>query len=332
MILFDNSWSGRGGIGRFSDEISSRLLVKKVYITNKPASLLASIFISFYLAVRANKSLLFLPGFVPPLFFSRKYVFVIHDLNHLDRAENSSCAKKIFYNYVIKRGVYSSAAVLTVSEFSRNRIIEWSGVDANKVINVGNGVDKVFNTAVSPFEPGYPYLLCVSNRKLHKNEPMLINAFSQANVDRKIKLIMTGETTPELERLLISLDISKRIVFVGKVKDSELPGLYKGSLGLLFPSLYEGFGLPVVEAMACGVPVLTSNTTSLPEVAGDAALLVNPDSVDEISAGIERLVYDETLRAELIAKGLERAKLFSWDAVAARVQVILDEVTKAHGK
>ena len=143
---------------------------------------------------------------------------------------------------------------------------------------------------------------------------------------------MTGYPSEELSTLINEYQLSERVVFIGKVQEERLPSLYKGSLCLVFPSLYEGFGLPVVEAMACGIPVLTSNTTSLPEVAGDAAILVNPESVDEIKTGIEKLISDQALRANLIAKGLERAKRFSWDGVAARVQAVLDEVAERHEK
>ncbi|WP_280571300.1 glycosyltransferase family 1 protein, partial [Chromohalobacter sp. 296-RDG] len=112
--------------------------------------------------------------------------------------------------------------------------------------------------------------------------------------------------------------------FMGDVDERALPSLYKGARGLLFPSLYEGFGLPVLEAMACGTPVLTSNVTSLPEVAGDAALLVDPARIEEIASGIEQLENDKQLRAELIAKGLERVKGFTWDITARKVQEVLD--------
>lgn len=329
---FDARWVGLGGIGRFCSEILSRLdFLHPVYPLCAAASLFNPITISLAL-LKMKYSVFFSPGYIPPLFSRIPFIFTIHDLNHIDRSENSSFLKRLFYGFIIKSGCHRARYILTVSEFSRMRIIEWSGVSSDKVINVGNGVDDVFHPRVQAYQPGYPYLLCVSNRKLHKNEHRIIKAFFSANIPVSIKLVMTGSPTEELSDLINEYQLSERVVFIGKVREEELPSLYKGSLCLVFPSLYEGFGLPVVEAMACGIPVLTSNTTSLPEVAGDAALLVNPDSVDEISAGIERLVYDETLRAELIAKGLERAKLFSWDAVAARVQVILDEVTKAHGK
>ena len=333
-ILFDKSWFGFGGIGRFASSIYDRLSnndISCIFFLN-PTSLKMPILLSMSTFFHNKNSVLFLPGYIPPLLTKTPFVFTIHDLNHLDRNENSSLFKRLFYQFVIKPGCFKASFVLTVSEFSKNRIVEWSGISQDKVINVGNGVDDSFHPSVQPYQPGYEYLFCVSNRKLHKNEPRIIKAFFLANIPASIKLVMTGSPTEELSNLINEYQLSERVVFIGKVPEDDLPSLYKGSLCLVFPSLYEGFGLPVVEAMACGIPVLTSNTTSLPEVAGDAAILVNPESVDEIKTGIEKLVSDQALRENLIAKGLERAKLFSWDGVAARVQAVLDEVPVRHEK
>ena len=125
--------------------------------------------------------------------------------------------------------------------------------------------------------------------------------------------------------MIKELKITERVEFTGFIEDGDLPGLYTGALGLVFPSLYEGFGLPVVEAMASGIPVLTSNVASLPEIAGDAAILVDPTSTEKIKQGIEQLVNNQALRHQLIALGLERAKLYSWDKVAEKVNAVLQE-------
>ncbi|MDE9461690.1 glycosyltransferase family 4 protein [Xenorhabdus bovienii] len=314
-----------GGIGRFSDEIRKRLAGDILDIKKSRAF---SPFSSLIMSFTSNDSsrLFFLPGYIPPLFSRSQFVFTIHDLNHLDRPENSSFLKKVFYRFVIKRGCFTAKRIITVSEFSRDRIISWSAVPEDKIINVGNGVDDSFNMKVKPLTLEYPYLLCVSNRKLHKNEPSLIQAFAKANIDPAIKLLFTGNPTTELITLINELNLSERVIFHGFVDDSDLPSLYRGALGLLFPSLYEGFGLPVLEAMACGIPVLTSNVTSLPEVAGDAALLVDPYSVDDIAHKINQLVIDKDLRTMLIERGIARAKMFTWDKVAERVQNILEQV------
>ncbi|MGN5006710.1 glycosyltransferase family 4 protein [Aeromonas sp. 96A] len=332
MIIYsDFRWLNSGGIGTFLRAISKRIELVDLNVGGKMASFSSP----FGLLVSINKidaGVVFLAGYIPPLYSRVPYVFTLHDLNHIDRAENSSFFKKLFYHVFIRIGCYTSSSILTVSDFSKHRIVEWSGVSPDKVINVGNGVDPSYSYAVTPYQPGYRYLLCVGNRKKHKNELRVIQAFSQVIVPADVKLVFTGEATQELLDAIVHGNLNGKVIFLGKVPEDELPSVYRGALGLVFPSLYEGFGLPVVEAMACGVPVLTSNSTSLPEVAGDAALLVNPESVDEIRVGIERLVHDEALRTELIAKGLERAKLFSWDAVAARVQAVLDEVTSQYGK
>jgi len=333
MVYFDLRWLGRHGIGRFSSKLIARCEELKLTGFNlpiKPTSVFDFLLLSIRIAFK--QGVYFSPGYNAPIFGLSRYIFTIHDLNHIDLSYNSNHLKRLYYKIIIRRACRRCLKVLTVSEYSRGKIIEWSGVSPEKVTNVGNGVDEAFNSLVEPAKLGCRYFLCVSNRKLHKNEPLLIKAFAQAEIESGIKLVMTGAATQELTDLIVRLGMAERIIFAGRVKDSELPGLYKGSLGLLFPSLYEGFGLPVVEAMACGVPVLTSNTTSLPEVAGDAALLVDPESIDEIRTGIKRLVTDQALREELVAKGLERVKLFSWDAVAARVQAVLDEVADKYEK
>lgn len=324
----DYSWLNSGGIGTFLKEISCRIELFDLGVKGDKTSILSCLRISVS-SLKVKCGVLFIASYIPPLFSRVPYVFTIHDLNHLERCENSSFLKRLFYNTIIKNGCIRSAKIITVSEFSKNQIVNWCKVNPTKVINVGNGVSKIFNKDIVCHSPGYDYFLCVSNRKGHKNELRLIEAFSESSINYGIKLLLTGNPSPELIKFIKDLDVEDRIVFSGFVPDDKLPSYYRGSLGLLFPSFYEGFGLPVVEAMACGVPVLTSNTTSLPEVAGDAALLVNPESLDEIRSGIERLYFDQVLRSELIAKGFERAKSFSWDDVAQRVQAVLDEVAQS---
>ncbi|MFC3915076.1 glycosyltransferase family 4 protein [Pseudaeromonas sharmana] len=332
-VLFNANWIGNHGIGRFAAEIIKRTPGLVEYGRNSffsPVGILDCCVLT--LRVIFSRALFFSPGFNAPLLGLTRYIFTVHDLNHIDLPYNSSYLKKMYYDFIIKRACRYGCKILTVSEYSRKRIIEWSNTSPDKVVNVGNGVDPSFNVWGQPFHTGFRYFLCVGNRKKHKNEAALIRAFSLTNLDPSIKLLFTGSSSDEHDELSEKLGLTDRIKYTGLVSDEQLAGLYRGAIGLLFPSLYEGFGLPVIEAMACGIPVLTSNTTSLPEVAGDAALLVNPESIDEIRIGIERLATDQALREDLISKGLERAKLFSWDAVAARVQAVLDEVTSQHGK
>lgn len=326
IIFTDQRWIGLGGIGRFASEVISRLSqVKSISIKFSAFSLLNPISISLS-TINKNSGVLFLPGYIPPIWSRMPYVFTIHDLNHIDRKENGSFLKSIFYNVFIRLGCWNASRVLTVSEFSKQRIVEWSGISQDKVVNVGNGVDKIYNTDIAGYDPGYIYLLCVSNRKLHKNEHRLLRAFSSAKIDDSIKMLFTGGCTNDLEVLIDDLGIKSRVVFLGRVDDSDLPALYRGANALVFPSLYEGFGLPVAEAMACGTPVITSNVTSMPEVAGDAALLVDPESIPQISAAIEKIVSDDDLRSNLSSRGLQQVMKYNWDEVATRVQTVLDSV------
>ena len=199
----------------------------------------------------------------------------------------------------------------------------WAGVGEERIINVGNGVGLPFSTEGPRHMPGYPYLLYVGSRKPHKNLPRLLEAFSVSGVRKDVRLVLNGGPDRSISEIIDRFKLNGDVVFLDSSADSDLSDIYRGALGFVFPSLYEGFGLPPVEAMACGVPVLTSNVCSLPEVTGDAAILVNPESVEAIANGIKQLVSDSALRQELKRRGLSRAKIFSWDETAKKTQTAL---------
>jgi glycosyltransferase involved in cell wall biosynthesis len=295
----------------------------------------ASPFDVFYLTTKiltSDFSVWYSPGFNAPLFGLDRYVFTIHDLNHIDLSANSSLLKRLYYRFVLKSACRKAARVLTVSEFSRQRIIEWAGVEPYHVVNVGNGVSPEFTPDNKPYQPGFPYLLCIGNRKRHKNEHRVLQAFAEAGLAKNINLLYSGVPSASLLALAARLGVSDRVVFLGCINADMLPSIYRGAIALVFPSLYEGFGLPVIEAMACGTPVITSNSTALLEVAGNAAILVNPLDTKSIADAIMRIVGNESLRYELIAKGLKRSKTFTWDSVAEKVQSVLTEVADKTNK
>ena len=323
---YDDRWLGPHGIGRFAAEVQRRLNLRDLGLAGSPSSPFDPFRLTWAMAKLPRNATVFIPGYNAPLWPMRPFIFTVHDLNHLDVPNNSSASKRLYYHLVIRRACHSALRVLTVSEFSRQRIIEWAGVSPQQVVCVGNGVDASFHPEGERHDPGFGYLLMVSNRRPHKNEEGALAAFARARIDPAIRLLLTGSPTNALQAHIAQLGLTGRVVFVGRVEDAQLPALYRGALGLLFPSLYEGFGLPVVEAMASGVPVLTSTVTALPEVAGEAALLVDPYDVDAIASGIERLLTDEDLRTRLRVAGLKRAAIFRWDDVAARVKHVLDEL------
>lgn len=324
-ILIDNRWSGTGGIGTFAHETNKINCYDNACFTGKPYSPLDAIRLTLKTAFTRNK-VFFFPGYIPPLYSGSPYVITIHDLNHLDRKENSSLMKRIFYRLVIMRGCKKAKYIFTVSEFSKARIIDWAGVREDKVINVGNGVSDAFSPDGD--EMGYPfeYILCVSNRKAHKNEIGTLEAFKKAKLPGSLKLVFTGKENEFVKRKIKELDIEDKVIFTGFIEQEELPKIYRGAKALIFVSFYEGFGLPVLEAMASGVPVITSSTSSLGEIAGSAAYLVNPENVNEISKAIYDINNDERLRKDLINKGLLQSKNYSWEKTAYKIDLHLNSI------
>ena len=327
MILADFRWIGPHGIGRFAQEMIKRLDgVQELEDGLKPTHPFDVVWSSLKISrIKPSPKVYFTPGYTPPLWCTIPFVFTICDLNHIDVPENSGVLKQSYYQYIMRPACHQAFRVLTISEFSRQRIIEWSGLHPDRVINVSLGVDKHFRPDGAMYKPGFPYLLHIGNHKSHKNVGRLLEAFRYSNLSDDLKLILSGNPDPHLVSLCRQWDLGRSVVFAGLIPDADLPTLYRGARALVFPSLYEGFGLPPLEAMACGTPVITSNTTSLPEVVGDAGLLVNPMDVEEIAHAIQSLAQNNVLREQLREKGLQRAKLFSWEKTAALTRQVLQD-------
>jgi glycosyltransferase involved in cell wall biosynthesis len=325
MIYADQRWIGDHGIGRFARHVLAGLDYRKVPLASHPAAPFDAWRLARALRGLTRNDLFFSPGYNSPLFCASPFVFSIHDLSHIYCPENSSPLIRLYYATVAKRACHRAASILTVSEFTRKQIVEWSGVPHEKVFNVRCGVDPGYHPEVEPHNLPFPYLLCVSNRKRHKNEFRVVQAFAMAGIASSMRLVFTGEPTAELADCIERNHAATSVNFVGAVAEMNLPSVYRSAEALIFPSLYEGFGLPVLEAMACGTPVVTANGSALPEVAGDAALLVDPTSVEEIAGAMQRIVSDTSLRRELRRKGLARAAQFSWASTAAKVGELLRE-------
>lgn len=323
MIYADQRWIGDHGIGRFARHVLADLDYRPVPLAGHPAASLDAWRLARALSGLTRDDLFFSPGYNSPLFCSARFVFTIHDLSHIYCPENSTPLIRLYYATVMKRACERALSILTVSEFTRTQIIEWSGVSAEKVFNVGCGVDPTYRPAENCHGLQFPYLLCVSNRKRHKNEFRVVEAFAKADLPAGIHLVFTGEPTAELADCIERLQITQRVYFAGVVPETKLPSLYRSAEALVFPSLYEGFGLPILEAMGCGTPVVTANVTAMPEVAGGAALLVDPTSVEQIARAMGQIVSDTTLRQQLRHKGLTRSAEFSWASTAARVRELI---------
>ncbi len=316
-IVFDSRWIGPHGIGRFAAEVSKRCGLEPLALGGHPLDVMDPWRLRQVL-LSQQPSHFFSPGFNAPLGRPCSFSFTVHDLIHLEVQAERSFAKSIYYECVVKPALRNSAVVFTVSEYSRERILDWSGVASDKVVVVGNGVDAVFSPDGERWQNRRPYLLYVGNQKPHKNVEAFVTAFAASKLAEDFDVLLTGALSESVARTVVLYGLEDRVRALGLVAEVDLPALYRGAYALVMPSRYEGFGLPLVEAMASGVPVLCSNRTSLPEVGGDAVEYFEPDNFESFLFGLERITVTE-IREKRIALGLERAKQFQWSNVATRV-------------
>ena len=324
MIHYDPRWAGAHGIGRFSQEVISRLEdAHPVEIGVRKLSLLDPL--ATTLAVRRLRSgAYFTPGFNPPLRCPVSFVFCIYDLIHLHFPAQSTPLRRAYYRLVVRPGARRAARVLTISEYSRDSILEWSGLPPERVEIAGCGVAKVFKPEGPRHDPGYPYFLFVGRRESHKNIARLLTGYAASHCRKDVRLLFTGPPDPVTEALVRGNGLDAQVVFSPVLSNAELAAFYRGAIALAFPSLYEGFGLPIAEAMACGTPVLTSVVTAIPETTGAGnALIVDPMRSESIADGLDRLATDPALCSTLRERGLLRAREFSWQQVANRVRDVL---------
>ncbi len=330
-VLADGRWKGRHGIGRYALEVISRLRASGVSLEELDAFALfhplEPLLLSYQIA-RRRPDVYFSPGFNPPLWSTTPFVFTIHDVIHLRFAQNYGLRQRAYYQAVVAPAVRRASAVITVSEFSKREILEWVAVPESKVQVISPGVAEQFSTEIEPPRLPYQYLLYVGNRKPHKNLPRLLEAFARAELGPTVRLALSGAADRETVGIIEMLALGDRVLFLGELTDAELAGLYRGAVALVLPSLLEGFGLPALEAMACGAPVIASNSSSIPEVVGDAGLLFDPYNVGALAEAMQRVVSDAGLRARMASEGLERAKMFSWEETARRTLQVLGDASR----
>ncbi len=271
-------------------------------------------------------------------------VMTLHDIILVRLASDYySAAHARSYQRRLRDKVEGADHIITISEFSRNDIVDWSGVDPGKVSIVPNGVaDKfrpvgeaaVLSAVTERYHLPPRYALCVGSTEPRKNIRTAIKAFSQVRrVRAELQLVITGVEYCGVgpDQAFAGLDLDG-VHFAGYVHDNDMPAVYSLADVLVFPSLYEGFGLPPVEAMACGTPVVTSNATSIPEVVGDAAVLVDPRNAAEIAGAMEMLLSSPEVREDLILKGKAIASRYTWSACARETRKIYEQVLAASGR
>lgn len=273
---------------------------------------------------------------------AKKRVVTIHDVYHLAYIDTLKPLEKIYARVVLPMATQLSDNIITVSDFSKKEIIKYTHARPEKINVIYNGVefDRFNKTEANPdLLKRYlltRYILYVGNVKPHKNIVGLINAFTILHKRHKdVKLVIVGRKErfitgiEGLDKYINKLGLENQVVFTGFVDDNALLSLYKGATMLAFPSFYEGFGLPPIEAMASGIPVVASNVASVPEICGDAAVYVDPCNPEAIANGMIKVLEDSNLSDTLAKKGIERAKAFTWESSASAHIKILEELARA---
>jgi glycosyltransferase involved in cell wall biosynthesis len=290
---------------------------------------------------RARVDLFHAPHYVVSPLTPRPYVVTIHDCIHLRFPQYlPNRAAHLYARAMMTVAARRAKKILTVSHASKDDILHFLGVPSEKVEVIYNGLDQRLAASPTPDEIARvrdrfmltsPFVLYTGNIKPHKNVDRLIEAYASLRQrgHEDVKLLIIGEEIsrfPNLRRLVHRHQLHGHVRFFGFVPDATLSVLYRLASVFVFPSLYEGFGLPPLEAMAAGVPVITSNVSSLPEVVGDAALLIDPLDPDAIAAAMARVLSEPALRADMVRRGYERAKAFSWTRAVDRIRQVYTEL------
>lgn len=294
-----------------------------------------------FCAIRDHLSLFHSQYVLPPL-IPCKSVLTIHDILFESHPEFFPGLHRNLLGFFVPISAKRANRIISVSEFTKREIIKYYRVPEEKITVIHEGASDKFAlirdkdlifSVLKRYGIKKKYILFVGRIEPRKNIIGLLKAFDYIKNKgmKDICLVIVGNQDRifkerELFNRIKDMELSSDIVFTGGVSEDDFPVLYNGAEVLVYPAFAEGFGLPVLEAMACGTPVITSNTTSLPEVTGDAAILINPNSFEEIGESLEKLLNNQLLRKELSEKGLKRAKKFSWTEAAKKTIEVYKEV------
>lgn len=284
-----------------------------------------------------NLDLMHFVHFNKPILYRKTTVVTIHDLI-LNHFRNTHFFKQVIYKWLVKKTIRDAKNIIAVSKFTKDQIIKYYNVDPKKIIIAYEGYRSFFRpvsnkTLIKSVTSGYnitkPYIVYLGQQRSHKNLARLVKSFSllrKRGLD--CQLVFVGKKNPEYTEMINAIEtsgFSKSIIFTGFVPEDKISVLISGAKLLVMPSLMEGFGLPVLEGLACGVPVASSNTSSLPEVGGKAAVYFNPENIEEMADVIYKAVTDKNLRCKLISNIDNQLKKFSWLKMAEQVKEIYEK-------
>lgn len=299
---------------------------------------------------RLNCDLLHIPhAFWLPRNLPCPYVMTVHDvLEHMYRAHDRSQPRRFMHSFLTRQVMRGAARIFAVSKFTKTEIEKLFGISGNRIEVIYNAIDERFlrghatesdkQILAARYLVTHPFILYAGRISPQKNLVRIIEAFSALKTELEkdgkfpdLKLIIIGDELskhPDLRRTVVRSGVQNEVRFMGFVPIEVLRIFYDAAKIFVFPSLYEGFGLPPLEAMAHGTPVVTSNTSSLPEVVDKAAVLVNPENVFEIMRALHRVLLDSALREKMKQRGYEQVKKFSWDESARQVLRVYEEVAQ----
>ena len=271
------------------------------------------------------------------LFLKSPFIVTVHDLVRLCFSlSKETLSERILLKldrYFIKRAIH----LIAVSQNTKHDLMKYLKIPENRISVIYNGID---HSIFKPYEVKVldkPYILYVGSERPRKNLSRLFEAFARVKGEfPELKLVKMGaagrseEYRRNVMRKLDSLGITGDVIFVVHASELDLVHYYSSASLLAYPSLYEGFGLPLLEAMACGCPVVTSNTSSMPEVAGEAGIMVDPYDIDALTEAIKQVLTDDTLRDNMVRKGLEQARMFSWEKTVEQTLEVYNKVAEQH--
>ena len=321
------------GVDKYSQEVAARLGIKQV-VTSRYLSLVESYRLARLVA--SEPDIVHLPNqnFARFAFFRKyPYIVTVHDLiRFYFRFDPEKITERILLRCDI-RGIKRASHIIAISQNTKDDLIKHLKVSEDRISVVYNGIDHGIFKPCDKKLLDEPYILYVGSERPRKNLGTLFEAFAQVkNEFPDLKLVKVG-TAGRSEKYrsdtmeqLTTLGVVEDVIFVDYVSEEDLACYYSAAALLAYPSLYEGFGLPPLEAMSCGCPVVTSNTSSLPEVVGEAGIMVDPYDTDSLAQAMKRILSDNKLRDDMVRRGLEQAGEFSWEKTAEQTLEVYDKV------
>jgi glycosyltransferase involved in cell wall biosynthesis len=289
-----------------------------------------------YYEGKIKPDLIHYPNFNVPFFNHRPFVMTLCDLIYFLYPEACpNTLAQLYAKFFMRFAAKKALAIITISHFSKREIMRHLKVPESKIHVTYCGIDRKFKPTECPvslkqkYSLPDKYVLYVGNHQPLKNLQGLIKGFAQCQSKGNYFLVIGGKKDPrrtETYNLIREHSLEDRVIFSGFIQSEDLPAIYSAASLFVFPSYYEGFGLPPLEAMACGTPVICSNTSSFPETVGDAAIMVSPGDTILLSKEIDRILADKELQKDMIEKGLQQVKKFSWDETAAQTIEIYSSI------